>query len=266
MSINYEIKEHMVVTDTAEHSELIGMAVSDYLKLSDNNTISNAVISRDNQTTVFESGYDKNQFASIVNSLVTANKVDISIEYSYNTDIGEIDIFEISDYVKSHMDENTKDLFYSLYNNSDCEEDAGVLTAYGFKNGTYYNGIVEYNEVDSIPDGKWVAVTTAVCYDTEDSNDNMKAIDDVCRQMCEFSEYDDLYYSNGDFTFNLNNLVINNDSELKGFLSLCRKLHELTDGECYFEINLVDFSSAEARLLNVEFDEEGNPIIYTANI
>jgi hypothetical protein len=193
----------------------------------------------------------------------------------------------------AYLDEEIKEdpgyldgLFYCVYSNADCGNGAGTVYAYGKRNGFLYTGVVPFAEVDKIPDGDWYAPQTAIAceVDAQEGRD-MAAIEDVCRQLCRFSQEaftkDDadacdrlnkdygiisrqLDVSKNSIAFYTNFLRIKNDDELKEVMKLVARLIDLTDGECGLIGELVDISGPDARVLHFDVEANGEYILKIA--
>lgn len=173
-----------------------------------------------------------------------------------------------------HLDEMLKEdpnalegLFYSAYNNADCGDGAGVTVAYGKKNGMMYTGEIPYMAVESIPDGDWYTPLNAVAFDSYNTEiKDFTQIEAVCREMTKFSQDDTLDNSDDGFVFDLNNLRIKDDTELKTFIQLYAQLMKLTNGECGLIGELADISGPDVKMLRFDVEADGTYTLELTNI
>lgn len=135
-------------------------------------------------------------FHDIMRAINNADSVEIISDYNYHSyelsaicpDVCDFAIFPEEEIKESGI-ESLNGLFYSLYNNADCPDDAGIVLAYGEKNGTLYTG-------------------------------NIEEIEPICREMTKFICYDELEVVEEEISFHLNNLELHNNDELNECWSL----------------------------------------------
>ncbi len=280
MSIYYDIKEHLIINNTAEQDYSLSvyshrLARIGALMLEDNARFTKLVVITDGKKREFSGDTMTKKFHDIMRAINRADSVEIIADYGYHRyGLSAIcpGALDYTDYLDSVIKEcgveGLYGLFYSIYNNADCSDDAGAIVAYGEKNGTLYTGKVEGKTVDALPDGVWYSPQTAVIYDPmEDGLKNIEEIEPICREMTKFSSYDELSVDEEGISFYLNNLELKNNSELTEFIDLCRKLLKATNGEAYAsELGLTDLNSDDGRIVTVKINDDGTQeiVLYAA--
>ena len=295
MSVYYDIKEHLVIEDTEKHSMELGnihyrLSMMAAWTLQHRGCFGKLTIIADGEKFSFSDDILNTRYQEALDALYKATSAEIICDYGCSVRAMEADPtpFELMKY----LDEEIKEypgyldgLFYCVYNNADCEG-AGMVCAYGKKNGVLYTGAVPFAEVDKIPDGDWYAPQTAIACEVEaEEGRDMAAIADVCRQLCRFSQEtftkDDedvlsrlvesygitsgqLDVSKNSIAFYTNFLRIKNDDELKEVMQLVARLIDLTDGECGLIGELVDISGPDARVLHFDVEANGEYILKIA--
>lgn len=279
MSIHYDVKEHLIIKNTEEQEYPLSvyshrLARIGGLMLEDCARFRKLVVITDDEKREFSGDTMTKDFHDIMRAINRADSVEIIADYDYY----RYGLSAICPYILDFadcLDEEIKEsgteildgLFYSIYNNADCSDDAGAIVAYGEKNGTLYTGNVEGKNVDAIPDGVWYSPQTAVVYDPmEDGLKNIEKIEPICREMTKFSCYDELEVDEDGISFYLNNLELKNNSELTEFIGLCRNLLKATNGEAYAsELGLTDLDSDDGRIAIIKINDDGTReiMIYT---
>ena len=271
MSIYYDIKEHIIIKNTADQEESLSvyshrLARIGGLMLEDCAEFRKLIVISDGKKREFSGNSITKKFHDIMRAINRADSVEIIADYSYHRyGLSAIcpEALDYTDYldgvIKECGVEGLNGLFYSIYNNADCSDDAGAIVAYGEKNGTLYIGAVEGKTVDALPEGVWYSPQTAVIYDPmEDGLMNIEEIEPICREMTKFSSYDELEVDEDGILFYLNNLELKNNSELTEFIGLCKKLLKATDGEaCASELGLTDLKSDDGRIVTVKINDDG---------
>ena len=280
MSIYYDVKEHIIIKNTAEQDYSLSvyshrLARIGALMLEDCAKFIKLVVITDGKKREFSGNTMTKKFHDIMRAISNADSVEIIADYGYyRYGLSAIcpEVLDFADYLDSTIKEfgveGLDGLFYSIYNNADCSDDAGAIVAYGKKNGTLYTGAVEGKTVDALPDGVWYSPQTAVVYDPmEDGLKNIEEIEPICREMTKFSSYDELEIDEDGILFYLNNLELHNNNELNEFVGLCRKLLKATDGEAYAsELGLTDLDSDDGRIITIKINDDGTQeiVLYSA--
>ena len=279
MSIYYDIKEHLIIKNTEERQDIHDVFANHLIRLGaamldDCARISKLQVITDGESREFSGETLTEDFHEIIRAVKTASSIDAVMDYGYYQYGGFVicnysieteeyaDMFDIKEHIENGVAEYGNEyldgLFYSMYNKADCSETAGVVVAYGEKNGKLYTGNIESETITTLPDGVWYSPTTAVIFDMEDV-ENINDIAYICQEMTKFSSYDELEVDGNNISFYLNNLELKNNDELLKFAQLCSQLTKATDGECFGtdELGLTDLSSDDGRIVNIKTNKGG---------
>ena len=131
------------------------------------------------------------------------------------------------------------------------------MVAYGRHNGKDYSGLVDFEQVPSIPDGKWEEQRSTVIIDTDESF-NAEAHPEllgICRELADMSIDSFLDVDDG-LTFYLNNVTINTAEQSARYEELLKQLVAAApeDIDLYIDGPFLDPSGADARLMTIEHD------------
>ena len=298
MSIYYEIREHLIIEDTEKHNiELCNIHYRLSLMaawiLQSRGAMGDLTVIADGGKFCFSHDILNSRYQEALDALYQAKTVEIIADYGCSVRTMETDPtpFELMRYLDEEIKEDPEQLeglFYCVYNNADCGSGAGCVSAYGKKNGVLYTGAVPFVKTDRIPSGNWYAPQTAIACDVEAKEGrDMAAIEDVCRQLCRFSqdaftkEDEDtlrrleekygitsrqLEISEDNIALYTSYLRIKNDDELKDVMRLFAKLINLTDGECGLIGELVDISGPDAKILHFDIEATGEYTIEIATV
>ena len=266
MSIYYDIKEHLIIKNTEEHNFSMGVYSHRLVRigalvLEDCARFHKLLVITDGKTSEFSGDTITEEFHNIIRKINSAVSVEIFADYGYfkygmsATAPDALDMaYHLSEQFKEDGAESLNGLFYSIYGNADCDNNAGAIIAYGEKDGHLYTGNVENRIIETLPDGVWYSPQTAVVYD-EDNVENIEEIASICEAMTKFGTYDELDSYETGISFYLNNLELRNNDELNEFIDLCKKLTKATDGECWAnEFGL----TYDGRIAYVKINEDGS--------
>lgn len=240
----------------------------------------------DDCTYEFEGNKINSSFQEIVstlgNAMADAAKDDrpaleLSAQYMFELTTwdyfeGDNQPFTLCDYLGNLSQEELSGIFYSMHNQADCDSDsAGILTAYGEKNGIFYHGVIDYEPIDHIPsEGYWVSADAVAEVDIELADvQNKDEIISACRALIDFQKDDSCYYYelNGTFlTFQLFQTTIESEMRFKEFLDLSTKLMLQTKGVACIGAELFDLNDPYGHLLRVEFAPDGTYSVAEAKI
>lgn len=278
MSVFYEVNEHLLVTDTEKHREIADLARSQLCLLGawmlrDRANFFELTAIADDTEYHFTGNTMNEDYHRLIHALDSARSLEIISSYSYSCsalspDPGPFPMAALLQEIAQNHPEDLRGMFYSMYNNADCADDAGTIVAYGEKGARFYTGHVPFHSVDAIPDGDWYTPVTAVVFESDRTDGkDMDAIEAVCRQMCEFSSMDDLARTgDGGIRFFLNNLRIRNNTQLQVFLGLLMQLISLTGGDCGLIGELADISGPDVRLLHFDVEASGRICLDMASV
>lgn len=279
MSIHYDIREHIIITNTEERQDIQDVFANHLIRigtamLDDYANIHKFQVIIDGENKEFSGKTLTADFHEIIRAVKSASSIDAVMDYGYYQYGGFVisnnsiqvkeyaDMFDIKEHIENGVaeygNEYLNGLFYSIYHNVDCSEDAGVVNAYGEKDGNLYTGDIESKIITTLPDGVWYSPTTAVIYDQEDV-ENINDVAYICQEMTKFSSYDELEVNENSISLYLNNLELKNNDELVKFVELCKQLTKATDGESFGtdELGLTDLSSDDGRIVNIKINEDG---------
>ena len=148
MSIYYDVKEHIIIKNTAEQDYSLSvyshrLARIGALMLEDCAKFIKLVVITDGKKREFSGNTMTKKFHDIMRAISNADSVEIIADYGYyRYGLSAIcpEVLDFADYLDSTIKEfgveGLDGLFYSIYNNADCSDDAGAIVAYGKKNGT----------------------------------------------------------------------------------------------------------------------------------
>lgn len=158
-------------------------------------------------------------------------------------------------FLKSGQGQGT---FYSLYTAEDGEP--GELTAFGEKNGRQYRGVVPYAPLKEFPDaGRWFAPLAKLHCSQEDlKKTDIHKLLPVCRRLCNLGGDRELYFAGHCFNFSLRNLELHRKEQLQKYFILCQALQEVSRGAAQAYGELADLSTADPRVLVMDFLPDGS--------
>lgn len=277
MSVYYEIFEHLVIEDTEKHYYERDLTISRLALLGarilcNRGSVGKLRVIADGVEHTFSGNVMTQGYHEALNGASQAKTLEIIWDYGYSTSAMEAEPgpFAMMEHLNSMLKEDPDfmdGLFYCAYNNADCSDGAGVVAAYGKKNGIMHTGPLTYKAVEVIPCGEWYTPQTAVVCDLDDTAEkNIANIEAICRQLMQFSEADSLDVSEDYFSFALNNLRIKDDAQLKLFMQLYAQLIELTNGECSLIGELADVSVPDVRMIRFDVEYNGDYTLEMASI
>lgn len=301
MSIYYTVKEHLVITGNSDCFDIAcsmksRLALLGSMLLLDEASVDSIILTADGTEYTFSGNEITTDYHNIVRVLGTAKNIDMTAEYGTTWHVGcdETGILPISmcNFINEAIEETPEiahDIFYSVYIEADCDEGNGTLYAFGERNGRFYSGAAEYTDVSEFPEnGVWQTEAAAISLSLDDTADyDVNAIDSVCRELRDsFSvckEYslsfadgkisigeeirpDTFIAEDNSIEFHLNNPRLESAEDFEKLIRLFNELNELTDGECGYIFEFADWSGADARLVKIDFDENGKIKIKMAEI
>ncbi len=268
MSVAYNIMEHLTVkkTDDDNYSlpveimngqlaALAALIVKDEAEVYKMKLVADGI----------EYGYSGDEvipaFKQVIQTMSSAKEVDISIYYNYLWRSGWkmyelVGPFVLMNFFDDPGEEDVTDVFYSAWNNAEGEG-PGNLVAYGRHNGKEYSGLVDFEQVSAIPEGKWEEQRSTVVMDTEESFDakDYPELLGICRELADMGVDSALNIEEGR-TFYLNNVTINTAEQRVRYQELLKMLVAVApEGvDLYIDGPFLDSSGADARLMTVEYD------------
>ncbi len=273
MSVAYNIMEHLVVKKTEDNNyslpveimngqlaALAALTVKDEAEVYKMKLVADGV----------KYGYSGDEvipaLKQVIQTMSSAKEVGFSIDYHYlwrdGWEMYELTgPFVLMNFFDNPGEEDITDIFYSAWNNADGEG-PGNLVAYGRHNGKVYSGLVDFEQVSAIPEGKWEEQRSTVIIDTEESFD-AKAYPEllgICRELADMGTDSVLGVEKG-LTFYLNNVTINTAEQRIRYEDLLKQLVAAApEGiDLYIDGPFLDSSGADARLMTIEY--EGKDLI-----
>ena len=280
MSVFYDIQEHIIIKDTAEH-EVTFMHIKEHLirlgaaMLGDTASITNLKVIADGEKREFSGKTVTEEYHNIVRAVSEAETLEIVVSYDYQHFVFfeyNPDPFVIADHLNKCIEKNGADslngVFYSMYNNADCSDTAGAVVAFGEKNGTFYTGNIEGKTVDTLPDGRWFSPNTTVVYDDDvDETKDIGEIESICDEMIQFRCDNTFDINEREFSFFLYDLILENNDEFNRFVGLCRKLLKATGGDAHAsELRFTNFDSDDGQIATIKINDDGTQeiVLYSA--
>ena len=263
MSIYYTVKEHFSIKNTAGFSDIIDLIADHFSQIgerlpSKNSFVIEFKLIADNKAYSFN---DK----ELLNTLKKAKSIDYTMHYEYrNDDCDNVGPFEICDFIESKLENDetaTENVFFSMYNSADCEPGAGVLCAFGIKNGVLYNGVLQPAPSELPENGAWITPDTCVVFDdalTESMNpEQIKECAEAFSEMGDHTDVDFRNNPNGISLF-VNYLELQSKKDFESFIEISKKLLSATDGKAGVSGEFVDLDSEDAKILVIDFEESGS--------
>lgn len=273
MSIEYDIMEHLTVKEHCKEAESIKgvmqwqIALVGMLSLLDAARFFHIKLTADGETTEYSKDMTALDLKTIIGKMEYAKDVDLFFDYSFtwrvSYDALNVGPFAMCDYLNSLSEEERDGAFYCMYNYADSDaDDAGIVAAYGKKNGTDYHGVLPYHEIEDLPnDGRWLTPLTALQYETESLDGiDIAQIEQVFQTIeASFDGAKAVYHTKGKYvSIWLDCIELRSSDELKRFAALVGKLVRLTDDHIGCMPNFYDAAAIDPRLLWMHFDHDGN--------
>lgn len=267
MSVYYTVKETLNVTEAAEENEMFQTLVHAHLTwlgwklLQDRANVYQLSLSVGDQKFTFSGKTITSDFHELIRALKSASSFHLAMDYCYVWYGADpetaCDHLSISSYLEETEESERKGIFYTMYNYADCGDDVGVLCAYGEKNGKVYNGVVQEQEISEFPStGSWCTPKECVvCCPDELDGLNMDSILKVIDELSALSEGDNLTVSENELAYYMNQFEPKNADDFKKFVRLAGELLELTEGQCCFCAELVDWDDPYNRILKIDIED-----------
>ena len=289
MSVYYEIRERLVCNP--ESRECFGVneikrrmqyqlsqLFARQLCISDGVACVNSLNLRlelDGQAVTYAAGRDGMiplEVQAALSSLADAGSVDLDMSYHfiwhYGDDYMEDGPLGLTDYLDECPDAVFDCLSYALHNDADCSSDsaAGILSVYGKQEGVLHRGIVNAEEISELPPiGEWRALKTALLIEKAGIKDGKETrVREICASLMALSVYDDFRLDQGMLTFNLNNLRLKGQDQLRTYVSLAQELLSLLEPDTddyltpfFMKASLLDDSDNGPNILNIDLGLDG---------
>ena len=279
MSTYYSVNEVLKLKNEENYELIIGAIHFQYtllgaLMLNDDAKVFEMNLKADGKDYSFAGSDITPEFKKLLDTMRSAEEIELTVSYEYVWRAGyehmNIGPFPVCELIEKLLDENaidSKDFFYSMYNDADSEPGFGVLTAYGEKNGKQYCGVVELKTAEEFPnDGEWYAAEDLLfCCEIEESLDKEKVIIEACSAFDENIEYT-LEKQENELAFELKNVgVLKTKEDFERLESLCAKLCRIAHDYSFIG-QFIDYSRNVPRLMEFDMDENSGCSIRIASI
>lgn len=139
MSVYYEVNEHLVINDTTKHFEIADIAISQLCLmgtwlLQNRGRFASLTAIADGVKFSFSGSIVTQDYHKLIDALHNAVNIELvsSYGYSYHSDTLDPGPFVMVDFLQelaANAPEELHGIFYSMYNNADCDSTAGALVA-----------------------------------------------------------------------------------------------------------------------------------------
>ena len=267
MSVYYNVKEHISTNNFQD--ETITSAIIDTLvsigreMLYDRAMIGELSLYANGNKYFFKGREITPKLHEIIRVINSATTMDLVMSYdSINCE------FSIAKNVSAMFSKGpcyANNLFYSLYNKADCNAGAGLLSAYGEKNGKFYCGSIDLCPA-SFVEGEWYNEDTLATFEADlDDALNLENLKNCVDGLSAVGAGVDFRVGEKDVSLFVNNITIKTTEEFERFVKLCIELDQVTDGKCGFMLEFVDTSDTDARVLQIELGDNGTYSVWMAN-
>lgn len=263
MSVYYAVKEHISASnlrDDAITSAIVDTIVSIGREmLYDRATIRELSLQMNGQDYSFQGREITPKLHEIIRAIESATTIDLVM--SYDSVDCEFPIAEIVSETFREGPHHANNLFYSLYNKADCNSGAGLLSAYGEKNGKFYCGSVAPKNF-LFEEGEWYNEDSLVAF--EGSVADVLNLEDLKKCVAELSALGadvDFRVDKEEISLFVNNMTIKTSDTFACFMDLCMDIDRLTNGNSSFMLEFADTSDADARVMMIELDNSGEYVV-----
>lgn len=271
MSVCYDVREHMVISDADEGYDYVGflrghLALMGALMLCGEVRYCDINLTAD-QTVYKFSGILVNQdLHTMVDALEGAKSINWSAywDYRWTAWSGIADLASVNTICEQMHEADEQEIipesvFYSCYVEADCDDSIGGSQAYGVWNGKRYHGDLSFNLVDHIDEGGcWRTPQTAVTLEFTWSKEADRArIQKIVKDLAAFSDSNNIDINEKEISVFLNNVILHSEKDIEKYLNLTGELNELTNGECIVAEEFEDSDSLNPRILRFDLDGAG---------
>lgn len=285
MSVYYEVKEHLVVKDipqsvicnrsTAVKAMIDQLALLGALMLQDEAKVYESKLIADEKIIEFRGTCPNETYKEMLSAMENAKNLELVIEYEYIFRAGNEISHEAGPvhggWMKDMDEEEAEGIFYSMWTLADCDDGAGIAFAYGEHNGKFYNGELEFENVEVFPEGRWYADSELYVYGENLSDEVLAEAEKIYRELSVLSldKYDEKAISGNEIEFNLDNVHLESREDFEKLTSGYKKLAKLiiNNSDCGGSLGEYrDMFGADVRLMRIEYDKNDMPHISVAEI
>ena len=276
MSIDYDIFEHIIITDKCENWEIrndLNAKITDHLiRISASilhNTMWNChiILAIDGKTLEFEGTTLNENFQNLFRAIAEAEEkaIDITINYYYvhhTLYYLNPEPFKFTEYfnevIKEDGPDALKGTYYSLFNYCGCFEGEGTLVAYGEKNNRMYTGKIDAVKLNSLPEDYWYSSQSNMILELKpDEMKNKDEIRQLCIDITEFCDDYELAVDDDGISFEFWNFMLNNNAELEKFAALYGKLINATDNKVLTKDFELVSGSDDFSIVQIRVNDDG---------
>lgn len=272
MSVYYEVKEHIILKNV-ENNRCVGynlkydiieaIAQIGYSMIWENCMVWNLTLKADGKEYFFKGKEVTPELHTIVNAISESKDIDLLLEYD-GVNV-EFPILEGVEDMLNLCPEVAENLFYSLYNKADCENGAGILAAYGKKDGVLYSGVIKPTEVAVAEDGEWISEDTVVIFDNDVTED--MDVEKIKKCVADFVEMGaDVDYNESEISLYVNYIKLASAKDVEKFIAIYNELSSATCGRCGYIAEFSDRSADEVRIMKIDFNADDTTTIRIAKI
>ena len=268
MSVYYNVKEHISINNFQDE-EVISSIIETIesvaqMMLYDRAKINSLSLCANGGRHFFEGREITPKLHEIIRAIGEATTMDLVMSYdSVNCE------FPISKVVSKKFRTNSEHvgkLFYSLYNKADCNSGVGLLSAYGEKNGLFYHGPIE-PKISSFVEREWYNEDTLATFEADlDGTFNLESLENCVNGLVAAGADVDFRVGEKEVSLFINNMMIKTTEEFEHFAELCIDLNRITEGKCGFMLEFVDTSGADARITQIDLDDNDGYSVWMATI
>lgn len=272
MSIYYDIKEHLAVTNARSEYVTPAMEAADLLavQLADlgaamllgNAKNAELRLTADGKQYSFNGDVPGAEYKQIIQAIQNTNDIDFTVVYSGY--VGDF-TFGLENYFRDLSGNEMEGMFLSLWENADCSDGEGIVSAYGKYNGTMYRGKLEFRDTEAFSEGEWYAGTFLIL-DSDMDEQTMTVTREFCQKLQTFINDDSgIYCDDGYFSYYMNNVTLHTTSDFEKLVSLYAEATQLPCPFTYMN-EFVDLAGDDARIMKLDFDGDNLPHIKVAEL
>ena len=279
MSVSYEICEHLSIHGSGKAASNVKMAIRKKLydriqeiramMLAGDAEVYRMDLTVDGNRVNFKEADINEEHNDLLQNFASALEVEFHAHYQYTWCTNDEDgLFALASFLESLSDDECSGIFYSIWNNADCEAGAGVLAAYGKRNEKLYKGAVEFETVSAPDDGEWYAETD-IAVDSEYSPEQLDEVVRICKELNSLTlnkkETDYLSVDGNTVTYYMNDVLLKGEADYQKLVRLYAELCQM--GQPIWSIGeYADVSGADARVMHISFNDAGVPTVKIAAI
>ena len=233
MSVYYDVREHMVISDPDEGCDYAGilrghLALVGALMLCGEVRYCDIELVADQKTYQFHETKVTQDLHDIMDALDETQKIDLRICWGYRwtawnsiADLASVKTMCSQLHTIDEEGKISESVFYGCYVEADCDDGIGSMQAYGVWNGKRYHGDLEFHPVENLPEeGTWRTPQTAVIWDVDwPEGADRKRITEIAQELSTLSEMDNISIDEKSISLYINNVMLHGKKTSKSILS-----------------------------------------------